>query len=153
MKKTILLSIIVAALSANTLASAAQRSEGTRAEYRHMHRFAGDVTRSTSRTNRNGDTATRTMSRTRDTENKTLTRQVEGTRFDGSSYSASDVRQKTENGYTRNTVRNHADGTTSARDVEATVDREAGTMSKVVTVTDRNGEQHSHTVERSRQAN
>jgi hypothetical protein len=61
-------------------------------------------TRSTTVTNPQGETATRDLSVSRDKEAGTVTREANYTTFDGRQGSMSDVVQRTEDGYTRDTL-------------------------------------------------
>ena len=107
-------------------------------------------TRTVTHTRPDGATATRTTTVDVDRDTQTRTRTVEGERFDGGTYSSSDVMQRTDTGFTRDSSRTNSEGVTVSRSVVATVDKEAGTMHKEITVVDKNGETHTKTVDRTR---
>jgi len=91
-------------------------------------------TRSTTVTNGQGETATRDLSVARDKEAGTVTREANYTTFDGRQGSMSDVVQRTDDGYTRDTARMLPDGTTQTRNVEVSCDKDAARCVKQVEV-------------------
>jgi hypothetical protein len=95
-------------------------------------RTENGFTRSTTRTNAEGQTATRDMSVTRDKETGTTTRAATYTTFDGKTGSMIDVTQRTEDGYTRETVRNLPNGQTHTRSVDVSCNRDAKSCVKTV---------------------
>jgi len=91
-------------------------------------------TRSTTATNAQGETATRDLTVSRDKETGTTTREANYTTFDGRTGSMSDVIQRTDDGYTRNTLRTLPNGETHTRDVEVSCDKDARNCVKQVEV-------------------
>ncbi|GAB1258850.1 hypothetical protein NBRC116494_33520 [Aurantivibrio plasticivorans] len=116
----------------------------------HRQRKMREGTRTITRTRPDGATATRTTTVDIDQESQTRTRTTEGERFDGSTYSSSDVMQRSEDGFTRESTRTNAEGVTTSRNVVATIDKEAGTLHKEITVVDKDGETHTRVIDRSR---
>ncbi|MBK8187669.1 MAG: hypothetical protein IPK77_10775 [Cellvibrio sp.] len=98
--------------------------------------FERDMTK----TNAKGETATRHTSVVNDKETQTRTRTVTGTHYNGGEYSGQSVTQKTEDGYTRDATRTNSQGKTTTRSVDATIDKEAGTVTKNISVTNPEGE-------------
>jgi len=90
------------------------------------------LTRHTTATNAQGETATRDLAVSRDRETGTATRSANYTTFDGRSGSRSDVIQRTDDGYTRETVRTLPGGETHTRDVDVSCDKDAGKCVKQV---------------------
>lgn len=91
-------------------------------------------TRSTTATNPQGQTATRDLSVSRDKEAGTVTRESNYTTFDGREGSKSDVVQRTDDGYTRDTTRTLPNGTTQTRSVDVSCDKDAAKCVKQVEV-------------------
>ena len=91
-------------------------------------------TRSTTVTNPQGETATRDLTVSRDREAGTVTREANYTTFDGREGSMSDVIQRTDDGYTRDTTRSLPNGTTLTREVDVSCDKEARSCVKQVEV-------------------
>ena len=91
-------------------------------------------TRSTTVTNGQGETATRDLTVARDKEAGTVTREAHYTTFDGRQGSMSDVVQRTDDGYTRDTSRTLPNGTTQTRNVDVSCDKDAATCIKQVVV-------------------
>ena len=81
-------------------------------------------TRNATRTNAEGEVASRSTEVSRDLESQTLSRTTTGQNFDGGSYSASSVKQKTDNGFASSSSRTNADGQMANRDVQVTRDAE-----------------------------
>ena len=75
-------------------------------------------TRSTTVTNAKGETATRELDVSRNKETGTTTREASYTTFDGNTGSMSDVIQRTDDGYTRDTTRTLPNGETHTRSVD-----------------------------------
>lgn len=90
--------------------------------------------RSTTVTNAQGETATRGLTVTRDKEGGTVTRDSNYTTFDGRSGSVSDVVERTDDGYTRDTTRTLPNGETHTRNVEVSCDEAAGKCVRQVEV-------------------
>lgn len=134
----------------------------------HRHNFTADKTRTTAkgtftkhaeqrvtnngftrdsvRTNPQGETATHHVGVVNDRENKTRTRDVSGTTYNGKSYSGESVTQKTDSGYTRSGEFTGPNGKTSTRDVTATIDKDAHSITKDITKTGPNGQTSTTTV-------
>jgi hypothetical protein len=91
-------------------------------------------TRSTTVTNAQGETATRDLTVSRDKEAGTVTRDANYTTFDGREGSMTDVVQRTEDGYTRDTTRVTPNGTTLTREVDVSCDKDARKCVKQVEV-------------------
>lgn len=91
-------------------------------------------TRNSTITNRDGETATRNSVVTRNPETGTRTRDTSFTTFDGREGSVSDVAQRTEDGYTRDTTWNLPNGETRTRSVDVSCDKAAGKCVKEVDV-------------------
>ena len=116
----------------------------------HAHKVASRQTekiktgsgfvRKTTKTDQAGLTAQRTATVVRDKELGTRTRTVTGTNFEGGNYSGESVAHKTDAGYSAQGHLTKADGTTTARDVNAVVDKAAGTVTKTISVTPEGGE-------------
>jgi hypothetical protein len=82
-------------------------------------------TRNTTATHAQGETATRDLTVSRDKEAGTTTRSANYTTFDGRSGSKSDVIQRTDDGYTRDTTRTLPNGETHTRSVDVSCEKEA----------------------------
>jgi len=108
---------------------------------RHTEQVATDsgFTRSSSTTNPSGKTAIHNVSVANDKDSTTHSRDVSGTTFDGKSYSASSVTQKTDNGYMRTGSATGPDGKTANRNVTFIADKAAGTATKTIETTGPNG--------------
>lgn len=106
----------------------------------------GGFERDTTLTNPQGKTATRSVSGSYDKDSKTRTRSVEGTTLSGKTYSHETTAQRTEDGYTRESEWTNPAGKSGSRSVTAEVDKEAGTLTKNITITKPNGETEDRTV-------
>ena len=91
-------------------------------------------TRSATVTNPQGETATRDLTVSRDQEAGTVTREANYTKFDGRQGSMTDVIQRTEDGFTRDTARTLPNGTTHTRAVDVSCDKDAAKCVKQVEV-------------------
>jgi hypothetical protein len=91
-------------------------------------------TRSTTVTNAQGETATRDLSVSRDKEAGSVTREANYSTFDGRTGTKSDVIQRTEDGYSRDTVRTTPDGATHTRAVDVACDKDVGKCVKQVEI-------------------
>lgn len=91
-------------------------------------------TRSTTATNAQGQTATRDLAVTRNPETGTVTRDANYSTFDGREGSKSDVIQRTEDGYSRDTARTLPNGETHTRSVDVSCDKDARKCVKQVEV-------------------
>lgn len=94
-----------------------------------------------------GRTATRDLVVSRDKEAGVRTKEVTGKRLDGSTYSGSSIRTKTDTGFTKAKTRTNAAGQTATKDVVATIDRDAGVMTKEITRVNFEGETSNKTIE------
>lgn len=155
-KKIGLCLMVVSALSAN-LAYAAGNARGHTSQPRHdivgrqTEKVKTDTgfTRSTKLTNSAGETATRQTDVVVDKVNGTRTRDITGTRFDGTTYSGESVAHKTETGYSAQGHLTDSSGKTVERSVDAVVDKNAGTLTKTISTTPNNGETTTRTVVKS----
>jgi hypothetical protein len=148
MKTLIITSIVALGLIASSAFADADRSQKlvkkhhkapvTRQvdQVRTENGFERDMTK----TNAKGQTATRHTSVVNDKETKTRTRTVTGTNYNGGQYSGQRVTQKTDDGYTRDATRTNSKGETTTRSVDAKIDKEAGTVTKNISVTTPEGE-------------
>lgn len=158
MKTTIIAATVLALLSTASFADAPQRGERaqkhaakTAAQYRRMAKNqVQHVERTRTMTRADGATATRSMTIDHDPDNKTFTKEINGERFNGKTYNTTDVMQRTDDGYTRTTTRTNGDGETRSRDVVAEFNREAGTMHKEITLTDKDGNTKTKAIDRER---
>jgi hypothetical protein len=91
-------------------------------------------TRATKITNPQGETATRDLTVSRDTEARTVTRESNYTTFDGRDGSKSDVIQRTEDGFSRDLTRTLANGETHTRSVDVSCEKSVGKCVKQVEV-------------------
>ena len=91
-------------------------------------------TRATTVTNPQGETATRDLTVSRDKEAGSVTREANYTTFDGREGSMTDVIQRTEDGFTRDTTRTLPNGTTHTRAVDVSCDKDAAKCVKQVEV-------------------
>jgi hypothetical protein len=94
----------------------------------------GGFTRSTIATNKDGETATRDLTVTRDKDTGTVTRESNYTTFDGREGAGSDVIQRTDDGYSRDSARTPPDGETHTRAVDVSCDKDARKCVKQVEV-------------------
>jgi cytoskeletal protein RodZ len=91
-------------------------------------------TRSTTATNPDGETASRDLTVTRDKDAGTVTRESNYRTFDGREGSKSDVIQRTEDGFARDTTRTLPDGETHTRSVEVSCEKDANKCVRQVEV-------------------
>lgn len=91
-------------------------------------------TRNTTATNAEGKTATRDLTVARDKEAGTVTREANYSTFDGRQGAKSDVIQRTEDGFSRDTARTLPNGDTHTRSVDVSCDKDAGKCVKQVEV-------------------
>lgn len=161
MKPSIKHFLVLTLLTLTATAAQAERNLG--ASSKHQLNLKGNFTRHTEqqatdngfiRNTRviraDGATASRTTTVANDPDNQTRTRLVNGVNFQGETYSGQAVTQRTESGYTRESSATNAEGKTLSRSVNASIDREAGSITKDVSVTGPNGETRSHTVVKTR---
>jgi hypothetical protein len=91
-------------------------------------------TRATTITNPQGETAARDLTVSRDPEAGTVTREANYTTFDGREGAMSDVIQRTNDGFARDTARTLPNGTTHTRAVDVSCDKDAAKCVKQVEV-------------------
>jgi len=91
-------------------------------------------TRSTTATNKDGDVATRDVTFSRDKKAGTVNRESNYTMFDGREGAKSDVIQRTENGFARDTVRTLRNGEIHTRAVDVSCKKDVGKCVKQVEV-------------------
>jgi hypothetical protein len=91
-------------------------------------------TRSATLTNAQGDVASRNLVVSRDAQTGTATRSSSYATFDGREGTKSDVIQRTEDGYTRDTTRTLPNGETHTRNADVSCDKDAGNCVKQVEV-------------------
>lgn len=94
----------------------------------------GGFTRSTTATNAQGETATRDLTVSRDKDAGVATRSSTYTTFDGREGSKSDVIQRTDDGFSRDTARSLPNGATHTRSVDVSCDKDVGKCVKQVEV-------------------
>lgn len=149
MKKTILSGLVLISLAASSVYAEPRHGKhlrlgaGVQGEFTRTIQqkpIANGVVRNTVTTNAQGETATRAVTLTSDNDAGTRTRIVEGTDFSGGNYSGQSVTQKTEEGFSRESSFTNAQGDTIRKSMDVVVDREAGTVTKNITVTHPNGE-------------
>jgi len=109
---------------------------------RHVDQVRTDngFERTVTSTNATGQTATRHTSVINDKETKTRTQTVNGTHYNGEQYTSKRVTQKTEDGYTSDAIFTNSQGKTTTRSVAAVVNKEAGTVTQNISVTNAEGE-------------
>jgi hypothetical protein len=91
-------------------------------------------TRSTTATNPDGETATRDLTVSRDKEAGSVKRESNYTTFDGREGSKTDVIQRTENGFSRDTTRTLPNGEMHTRVVDVSCTKDEGKCVKQVGV-------------------
>jgi hypothetical protein len=140
------LALAVVALPAEARDGASKRARPAAGAQQHPPRPRGDYTRQTqvdrtatghTRTDTwssERGTSTREAQVVRDREQQMRTRDVEWSGPKGQQARRTDVTQRTESGYTRNSTATGPNGGTSTRDVEATRDASSGTWTKDVSV-------------------
>jgi len=104
--------------------------------------------RSVKKTDENGAVASHRTEIERNRDAGTRTKSVSGTRFDGKQYSGQNVHQKTETGYTEEGHFTNSNGKSVDRSVNATVDKEANSVSKEISVTQQGEETKTRSVVR-----
>jgi|GEM_PF-879892 len=102
--------------------------------------------RTTTRTDNTGATATHRTDVTSNKTDGTRTTKTSGTTFDGKSYSGETVSHKTATGYTSQGHMITANGKVVDRSVNATIDKNANTITKEISETPQNGETKTRTV-------
>lgn len=101
-------------------------------------------TRQNTLTNSKGQTATHKVDVVNDTAKGTHTRIETGTTFEGKNYSRQSSTQKTDNGYIRKSQFVSPEGLVGSKEVQAVVDKQAGTVTKNITVRTPEGETKQH---------
>jgi hypothetical protein len=91
-------------------------------------------TRSTTVTNPQGETATHDLTVSRDQEAGTITRESNYTTFDGREGAKSDVIQRTEDGFSRDTTRTLPNGESHTRSVDVSCEKDVGKCVRQVEV-------------------
>jgi len=114
-----------------------QRPSGSYTRHTEVQRTDHGHTRSDTWTGENGKSATRNAEVVNDRAAQTRTRDVQWTGPNGQEATRTDVTQRTDSGYTRESTAVGPQGGTVTRDVVATHDASSGTWVKDVTV-DRN---------------
>ncbi len=127
-----------------------QTPNGTYTRHTEQTATANGFNRTSTATRPDGKTATRNLSVENNKDTGTRTKTISGTNFNGGSYSGQKVTQKTDSGYTRDASFTNAQGKTASRHVEATLDKDAGTVTKNITATHPNGETTTTTVVKTR---
>jgi hypothetical protein len=128
--------------SGSALARDGQRKHGASAPHAtqphtrttERQRTENGRTRSTTVTNKDGETATRGLTVSGDKEAGTVARESNYTTLDGREGSKSDVIQRTDDGFTRDTVRTLPNGETHTRAVDVSCDKDAAKCVKQVEV-------------------
>lgn len=91
------------------------------------------------KTDDKGATASRRTEVVRDKEAGKSTRTTTGTTFEGKAYSGENVTRKTDSGYTSQGHFTNSDGKVVDRSVDATIDKDANTVTKHISVTPEGG--------------
>ncbi len=150
--KTLLATSLMVALGATSSAVMANEVGAKHQKHEVVSRDSSKTktdtgfTRTTTKTDSAGETATRTADVTTDKANGTRTKTVTGTTFDGKTYSGESTAHKTDTGYTSQGEITTSDGKVVDRSVNATVDKTAGTVTKDISVTPQGGETKTRTV-------
>lgn len=105
-------------------------------------------TRTISKTDNTGATATRTTDVAINKAEGSRTATTSGTTFDGRTYTGEASAHKTDTGYISQGQLTTSDGKVVNRSVNATVDKAAGTVTKEISVTPQGGETKTKTVVR-----
>lgn len=150
LSKTCLAVAILAILGATNTALAADI-----AAHNHSHKIVdhktektktdNGFTRTTTKTDDKGATATRRTDVAINKAEKSRTTTTSGTTFDGKTYSGESTSHKTDTGYASQGQFTTADGKVINRSVNATVDKNAGTVTEEVSVTPQGGETKTKT--------
>ena len=111
-----------------------QRSSQSHTRTTERQRTDNGHTRTDTWTGADGRSARRDATVTNDREAGTRTRNVDYTTADGREGSKSDVVQRTDDGYTRDTTRTLPNGTTQTRNVDVSCDKDAAKCVKQVEV-------------------
>lgn len=158
MFKTIFCKTCLAATLMSGLIAANVALAGNPAAQHHKHVVADrktekvktdtGFTRTVSKTDSAGATATRRTDVTVNKEEGLRSATTSGTTFDGKTYTGESTAHKTESGYVSQGQLTTSDGKVVNRSVNATVDKDAGTVTKEISVTPQGGETKTKTVVR-----
>jgi hypothetical protein len=105
--------------------------------------------RQTTATNGQGNTAQRSVEGSYDADAKRYTRSMNGTRFNGDTYSSVRDTQKTDDGYVRSQSRTNVSGNTANKQVAVVVDKDNHSITKQFDATGFNSKTYSATIEKS----
>jgi len=155
MKNALIATALICSLAASsafakhhsgTLDKTRQMPQGTFTRHSEQIATANGFQRTTTATRADGKTAIRNVTVENSKETGMRSKIINGTNFNGGSFSGQIVTQKTETGFTRDTTKTNAQGKTASRHVKATVDKAAGSISKIISITQPNGETSTGTV-------
>jgi hypothetical protein len=151
--KTLISASLLLALSSAQTALAAEpaaKHQKHNVVSRQSERVKTDngFTRTTNKTDDQGESATRRAEVAANKEAGTRIRNVSGTTFEGKHYSGQSTAQKTDTGYASEGQLTTANGKVIDRSVNAQVDKEANTVTKDISVTPANGETKTRSVVR-----
>lgn len=107
---------------------------GTRSKDVVTTRTDDGFTRNATVTNAKGETATREMTVVNDREAGTHSVSIDRTGFDGKTSSVDSVRQRTDDGFTKETTVTHKNGDVTTRSVDLSCDKDAKSCVKTVEV-------------------
>lgn len=130
----------------------------TTAAGRSMHRHTEQVTSQNQFVRRHqletgaGQSASRMVTGSYDSDTQSISRNVEGVRLNGDTYATNRSLAKTQDGYTKSATHTNASGATASKQAQVIFDVEAQTMTKTISATNYQGETKSATVVRSYQA-
>lgn len=125
-------------------------AKGTYTKHVEQDVNANGYTREITKTNAQGQTATREVNVVRDEATGTRTKTVEGTTFNGKSYSGESVKQRTADGYETNSTFTGPNGKTRTKQVD--VERNGNTTTRDVTKINGNGHTLHKTTVKTRHA-
>ncbi len=97
------------------------------------------------KTNDQGATASRRTEVARDKDAGTRTRTTSGSTFEGKTYNGENVSRKTDTGYTSQGHFTNSEGKVVDRSVDATINKDANTVTKQISVTPEGGETQTTT--------
>ena len=126
---------------------------GSGSAHTDAQRSDNGYTSNTTATNAKGETATRSVTVTRDASTGTVTRDADVVGFDGKTRDIDSTRTRTDNGYVQNTTVTNAAGQTATRDVTVVRDHDAGTSTRTASYTTANGGTGSSTSTTTRTEN
>lgn len=99
-----------------------------------------EVRRKVTRTNANGETSQRSAIITRDPEAGVISHSVTGSTINGRSYSGESLFERTDDGFSGESSMTGERGETRTRSVDASVNKEAGSMTKTVNISGPNAQ-------------